>query len=42
MPFKQTVAVYCESHTKHTNALCVRNAEFNMLKKVVHIETTGL
>jgi hypothetical protein len=24
----ETVAVCCENHTKHTNILCVQNAEF--------------
>jgi hypothetical protein len=28
MPFKETVAVYCENHTEHTNTLCGQNAEF--------------
>jgi hypothetical protein len=28
MLFRGTVAVYCENHTEHTNALCGQNAEF--------------
>jgi hypothetical protein len=27
MLFKETNAVYCENHTKHTNTLCGQNAE---------------
>jgi hypothetical protein len=26
MLFRETVAVYCENHTEHTNTLCERNA----------------
>jgi hypothetical protein len=36
MLFRETVAVYCENH------VCGQNAEFNILKKVVHIVTTGI
>jgi hypothetical protein len=28
MLFRETVAVYCENHTGHTNTLCGRTAEF--------------
>jgi hypothetical protein len=28
MLFGETVAVYCENHTEHTNTLCWQNAEF--------------
>jgi hypothetical protein len=28
MLFGETVAVYCESHTEHTDTLCWQNAEF--------------
>jgi hypothetical protein len=28
MLFRETVAVYCENYTEHTNTLCVRKAEF--------------
>jgi hypothetical protein len=27
MLFTETVAVYCENHKEHTNALCEQNAE---------------
>jgi hypothetical protein len=27
MLFRETVAVYCESHTEHTDTLCGQNAE---------------
>jgi hypothetical protein len=41
MLFGETVAVYCENHTEHTNALCGQNAEFRcVLKRVVHIVTS--
>jgi hypothetical protein len=26
--FRETVAVYCENHTEHTNTLCGQNAQF--------------
>jgi hypothetical protein len=42
MLFGETVAVYFEKHTQHTNTLCGQNAEFGMLKRVVHIVITGL
>jgi hypothetical protein len=28
MLFRETVTVYCENHTEHTNTLCGQNAEF--------------
>jgi hypothetical protein len=28
MLFRETVAVYCENHTEHTNTLCGQNVEF--------------
>jgi hypothetical protein len=28
MLFRETVTVYCENHTVHTNTLCGQNAEF--------------
>jgi hypothetical protein len=28
MLFSETVAVYCENHTKHTDTLCGQNSEF--------------
>jgi hypothetical protein len=41
MLFRETVAVYCENHMEHTDTLCWQNAEFGVLKQVVHIVTTG-
>jgi hypothetical protein len=32
MLFGETVAVYCENHTEHTNTLCGQNAEFFNVK----------
>jgi hypothetical protein len=32
MLFKETVAVYCENHTEHTNTLCEQNVEFWYVK----------
>jgi hypothetical protein len=32
MLFGETVAVYCENHTKHTNSLCEQNAELYYIK----------
>jgi hypothetical protein len=29
---RETVAVYCENHTEHTNTLCGHNAEFQFVK----------
>jgi hypothetical protein len=28
MLFREIIAVYCENHKKHINALCGQNAEF--------------
>jgi hypothetical protein len=39
---REHVAVYCENHMEHPNILRAHNAEFFMLKDVVHILTTGL
>jgi hypothetical protein len=41
MLFRETVAVYCENRTEHTNRLCGQNVEIctSMLKQVVHIVT---
>jgi hypothetical protein len=41
MLFGGRYAVYCENRTEHINMLWGQNAEFSMLKRVVHIETTG-
>jgi hypothetical protein len=32
MLFRETVAVYCENHTEHTNTLRGQNAEFLYVK----------
>jgi hypothetical protein len=32
MLFRETVAVYCENQTEHTNTLCGQNAEFWYVK----------
>jgi hypothetical protein len=32
MLFRETVAVYCENRTEHTNTLCGQNAEFGYVK----------
>jgi translation initiation factor IF-1 len=32
MLFRETVAVYCENHTEHTNTLCGHNAEYRRFK----------
>jgi hypothetical protein len=32
MLFRETVAVYCESHTEHITALCGKNVEFSNVK----------
>jgi hypothetical protein len=32
MLFRETVAVYCENHTKHTNTFSGHNAEFWFVK----------
>jgi hypothetical protein len=42
MLFREAVAVYCENHTEHIYTICVgRMLNFNILKWVVHIVTTG-
>jgi hypothetical protein len=42
MLFRETVAVYCENRTEHTNTPCEQNESFSVLKHVVHIVTTGI
>jgi hypothetical protein len=42
MLFGETVAVYCENHTEHTDTLCGQNVEFYMLNQVVGLVTTGV
>jgi hypothetical protein len=32
MLFGETVAIYCENHTEHTDTLCGYNAEFWYVK----------
>jgi hypothetical protein len=32
MLFRETVAVYYENHTEHTNTLCAQNAGFQCVK----------
>jgi hypothetical protein len=33
MLFGETVAVYCENHTEHTDTLCGQNVEFEPHRK---------
>jgi hypothetical protein len=40
--FRETVSIYYENYTEHTDTLCGQNAESSMLKQVVHIITAGL
>jgi hypothetical protein len=40
--FRETVAVYCENHTEHTNDCAGRMQSFTMLKQMVLIVTTLL
>jgi hypothetical protein len=43
MLFRETVAVYCENHTEHTDTPCEdRMQSFSMLKQVVCLVTTGI
>jgi hypothetical protein len=39
--FKETIAVFYENGTKHTNTFCRQNAEFSTLGQVVRTATTG-
>jgi hypothetical protein len=41
MPFRETVAVYCENRTEHKNTVMGKMLSFTVLKQVVHIVTTG-
>jgi hypothetical protein len=41
MLFGETLDVYCENRTEHTDTLCVRMQSFSMLKLVVRIVTIG-
>jgi hypothetical protein len=42
MLFTETIAVYCENRTEHTDTLCGQNAEFFCFSYVVHIVITLL
>jgi hypothetical protein len=42
MLFIKKKIVYFENHMKHTNTFYGQNAEFSMLKHVVHAELLGL
>jgi hypothetical protein len=43
MLFRETVAVYCENHTEHTDTLCGQNAElFNIVVHMVTIVLEGV
>jgi hypothetical protein len=42
MLFGETVSVYCANHTEHQIHSVGRMQSFSMLKRVVHIVTTGL
>jgi hypothetical protein len=37
MLFREIIAVYCENHTEHTNALCGQNAELSCVITCGHI-----
>ena len=41
MPYRETIAVCSEIHTKHINILCGQNRELLNVKLVVHIVTAG-
>ena len=42
MLYREIMAVTSEIHTKHINTLCGQKVEFENVKLVVHIVTTGL
>jgi hypothetical protein len=42
MLFGETVAVYCENHTEHTDTLCGQNVEFVPHRKQITCETWSL
>jgi hypothetical protein len=42
MLYKEIIAVFSESHTKHTNTLRGKYVELLNVKLMVHIVTTGL
>jgi hypothetical protein len=41
-PVREIIAVFSETHTKHSNVVCAQNIELLNAKLVVHIVTTGL
>jgi len=41
MLYREIIAVFSHSHTKHRNALCGQNVEVLNVKLAVHIITTG-
>jgi hypothetical protein len=40
MLFRETVAVYCENHTEHTNTLCGQTKQILLLKWALYILAT--
>ena len=42
MLYREIMAVCSEIHTKHTNKLCGQIVEFENVKLVVYLVTTGL
>jgi hypothetical protein len=42
MLFGETVDVFCDNHTEHTDTMCGQNAEFLALKYILHKVTAGL
>ena len=42
MRYREIIAVFSHTHTKHISALCGRNVELLNVKLAVHIVTTGL
>jgi hypothetical protein len=42
MLFRETVSVYCENHTEHTDTLCGQNVEFCYVKAGGAYGTIGL
>jgi hypothetical protein len=41
MPFREIIAVYCETRMKHINTLCEQNADFWYVKAGGTYRTTG-
>jgi len=42
MLYREIMTVCSEIHTKHINTQCGQNVELLIVKRVVHILTTGL